>query len=85
MSHLGNILTLIRMGYLPPDIDLKDLKKTLYYKLWEYFRVVCIFAEYVPPNVEDIKCKKLGGKCNFDDCPVVKRAIKMYEQSLKFD
>ncbi|MEX0568753.1 MAG: hypothetical protein Q6363_006290 [Candidatus Njordarchaeota archaeon] len=81
---MSNILTLVRMGFLPPDIDTDDLKKTIYYKIWEYFRVVCVYAEFVPPNVEDIKCRKTGGSCSFDSCPVVARALKMYEQSLKF-
>jgi len=82
---MGNILTLIRMGYLPPDMPEKDLKKTIYYKIWEYFRVVCVYAEFIPPNVENITCKKTLRRCSFDDCPVVARALKMYEQSLKFE
>ncbi len=82
---MGNFLTLVRLGYLPPDISDRDLKKTLYYKIWEYFRVVCIYAEFTPPDIESIKCRKTGRLCTFDDCPVVARAIKMYEQALKFD
>jgi len=82
---MGNILTLVRMGFLPPDIAGDDLKKTIYYKFWEYFRIVCVYAEYMPPNVENIECRKTGGVCSFDSCPVVARAIKMYEQSLKFE
>jgi len=73
------------MGYLPPDITEKELKKTLYYKFWEYFRVVCVYADFVPPDVENISCRKTSGSCSFDSCPVVARALKMYEQSLKFE
>jgi len=81
---MSNILTLVRMGYLPPGITEEDLKKTIYYKLWEYFRIVCVYAEFTPPNVQNINCRKTGGSCSFDSCPVVARALKMYEQSLKF-
>lgn len=84
MSKLGNILTLVRMGYLPPNINLDDLKKTIYYKIWEFFRIVCVYADFIPPKIDDIKCKKTRGGCTFDSCPVIARALKMYEQSLKF-
>jgi len=81
---MGNIMKLVALGYLPPDLKEKDLKLTLYYKLWEYFRVVCVYAEYNLEDPENIKCKKIEGKCDFDVCPVVARAIKMYQQALKY-
>lgn len=81
---MGNILKLVSLGYLPPDYKESDLKLTLYYKLWEYFRVVCVYAEFSMENLEDIRCRKTGLSCDFDSCPVVERAIKMYQQALKY-
>ncbi len=81
---MGNIMKLVTLGFLPPDMKKKDLELTLYYKIWEYFRVVCVYAEYNLEDPSNIRCRKISGQCDFDSCPVVSRAIKMYQQALKF-
>ena len=81
---MGNIVRLVTMGFLPPNYTEKDLKLSIIYKLWEYFRIVCVYAEYSLDKLDNIKCRKVGGACNFDVCPVVERALRMYQQAQKY-
>lgn len=81
---MNNIIKLISLGFLPPDLKEKDLELTIYYKMWEYFRVVCIYAHYSLEDLKNIYCKKIEDRCNFDSCPVVARALTMYQQALKY-
>ena len=78
---MSNILKLIRIGFLPPHFTERDLEKTIYYKIWNSFRVYCYFAEIeeLKPNPR-IRCKKLSSPCNFGECPLIKNAIEEYER-----
>ena len=80
---MSNILKLIRLGFLPPKFEEEDLKKTIYYKIWESFRTVCYYAEITklsPPP--EITCKKLKTRCNFNSCPIISEAISKYEKDV---
>ena len=79
----NNILSLIRLGFLPPDFKATDLKKTIYYILWERFRLVCSFGEIRSLTPPDIFCKKVQMKCDFIYCPIVKNALREYERKNK--
>lgn len=79
-SSSNNIITLVRLGFLPPDISYEDLKKTLYYIFWDHFRLVCALGEIKSLTPPDIFCNKLKTKCNFEMCPVVKSVLRDYER-----
>ncbi|MCR8463397.1 MAG: hypothetical protein QXH55_04035 [Candidatus Korarchaeota archaeon] len=81
---MSNIMKLMTLGFLPPDLKWEDIELTIYYKIWEYFRVVCIHAQYSLNDLNNIQCKKIEKRCDFDACPVVTRALTMYQQALKY-
>lgn len=79
----SNILSLIRLGFLPPDFSRDDLESTLWYILWDTFRGLCVHAEVVTLTPPTFNCRRLGGPCDFDQCPLVAEAIKRFERRLK--
>jgi len=84
MAYENNILTLVRLGFISPDSKYEDIKRTLIYRIWEHFSLVCVHAEYESLNPPKIKCKKLNTQCNFELCPILRNAIKDFERKRKF-
>ena len=82
MSLVGsnNILSLIRLGFLPPNISYDDLKKTIYYIFWDHFRFACSFGEIKSLSPPKVFCNKLKTDCNFEACPVVRSILRDYER-----
>ncbi|MGQ4891078.1 MAG: hypothetical protein ACP6IP_01180 [Candidatus Njordarchaeia archaeon] len=77
----NNILSLIRLGFLPPSFSEEEFKKTIYYKFWDSFRIYCYYAdvkELVPKP--KIYCRKTNSPCSFATCPLIGEAIKKYER-----
>ncbi len=82
--ELSNILKLVRIGFLPPNFKDEDLKKTLYYKIWEAFRENCQYNRIEQRNGKPIiLCKKLNGECDFNSCPILDKAIQNYEKATR--
>lgn len=81
---MSNIISLIRIGFLPPKFTERELEKTIFYKIWESFRIYCYYAdiEEILPNPK-IDCKKLKSTCSFGECPIIKDAIEKYERDYK--
>ncbi len=80
LSYDSNIITLVRLGFLPPKFEKKDLEKTLIYLFWDVFKVNCAFAEFkefIPPK---IYCNKKAMPCDFNICPILRDALKKYER-----
>lgn len=82
MSIVGNnnVLSLVRLGFLPPDFTYDDLKKTIYYILWDHFRFTCSYGEIKSLTPPRVYCNKLKTNCNFESCPIVRNALKDYER-----
>ncbi len=76
----NNLLTLIRLGFLPPNFKTQDLERTLYYIIWDRFRLVCNFGEIKSLSPPVIFCKKVQMNCDFIYCPIIKNALRDYER-----
>ena len=83
MEYTNNIITLVRLGFLPPNISYSDLKRTIYYLFWDHFRLVCSLGEVKSLTPPKIFCTKLHVTCNFETCPVIRNILKDYEKKRK--
>lgn len=81
----NNWLSLVRLGFFPPEKDEEAMKKHIIYILWDTFREYCRFANLEKQGAElfEILCEReTGEKCAFAHCPLLRKAIKKYDNKM---
>lgn len=79
----NNILSLIRLGVFPPDMETEEIRKQLLWNVWDTFRGYCKFAKVKQPIRDSLQITCTAGEeksdCQFSICPILAKAIKQYQ------
>lgn len=82
-ESINNILSLIQLGFFPPELETEKIQKKFLWKVWDTFRGYCKFAKVKKPISDSLQiictAEKEKIPCRFSICPILSKTIKKYQ------